>query len=451
MSNADSLKRAAVNILTRSLGLRHDQSLLIFADASSLTAAEFIARTAREFGIVPSLAFVPQFLQADLGRLDHLPLPVEAAIREADAVLNCLSDRPEHLRYRTQVLRAGWSRRTKLAQALGMTLDVLRKADSDYALISERGRLLAVALILGRQMEIITADRTGREHRLTVPVGGWENPPGVNDGVVLDGTWANLPPGEATISPRGGDGKIAINGAIHGRVFGPTEELLLTFRAGRLAELGPKDSPAAHLLQDAQAIYSRDHGECEWTHLAEIGFGLNPAVRELTGATQVDTKKANTIHIALGRRANLGGDIEAVPHCALVVERPTVRVDGRLLLEAGQWRLAEAEWRLDHRRVTPPTGWWHSLTDVCRSPMRAERDHDRLVCRWNAGHGRWDSTPVGAEPTARLAARLYELLPEGGGALSAQQLATAAERAGIERDTVPELLWVMQQYDVVRL
>jgi aminopeptidase len=458
VSSADSLKRAANNVLTRSLGLRRDQSLLVFADSGSVAVAEVLAKAAREHGIVPSVMFVPRFLQAELGLTESLPLPVEAAIREADAVLSCLSDHSEHMPYRLRVLRTSWSRRTKLAHAPGMTLDVLRKADTDYGLIAEHARELALALALGRSLEIFTTGEEGRERRLVVPIGGWEYPPEVSDGVICDGSWGNVPPGEVYVVPQGGEGAIVVNGSLPGRVLAPGEELELAFRAGWLHEMRPKNGLAAHYLHETQIAYAQQHGDREWTNLAEIGFGLNPAVHELTGVPLIDGKKANTVHVALGHSASLGGNVDSIVHCDLVVERPTVRVDGRTLLEAGQWRVNEADWRPDHRIADPPAGWWESVTGVRRGAMHAERDQGRspgaasgrLVCRWKSARGRWDRFPVGAELTARLAARLYDLLPDDGGPVEKSALLADAGRVGLEGSVLPGLLWVMRRYDVVR-
>jgi hypothetical protein len=436
--------------LTRSLGLRKDQSLLVFADSGSVAVAEVIARAAREHGIVPSVLFVPRFLQAEMGLTESLPLPVEAAIREADAVLSCLSDHSEHMPYRLRVLRTSWSRRTKLAHAPGMTLDVLRKADTDYGLIAEHARLLVLALILGRSLEIITADGQGHEHRLVVPIGGWDYPPEISDGVISDGAWGNVPPGEVYVVPQGGEGSIAINGSLPGRVLAPGADLILAFRAGWLHEMRPKTGPAARYLHETQISHAQERGDREWTNLAEVGFGLNPAVHELTGVPLVDGKKANTLHVALGHSACLGGNVDSVIHCDLVVEQPTVRVDGRLLLEAGQWRVNEADWRPDHRTERPPEGWWENLTAIRRGAMHAERDPVRLACRWKSGRGRWDSTPVGAELTARLAARLYEQLPDDGQPIARAALIAGAEGVGVEPAALPGLLWIMRRYDVVR-
>ncbi len=451
MADPARLAQAAHNILTRSLGLRRDQNLLIFADANSLEVVEVIARAARELGIMTSTLFVPRVLQAEMDTGERLALPMEAAIHEADAILSCLSDRPEHLNYRMHVLQASWSRRTKLAHAPGMTLDILSAADTDFAAINEQARLLAAVLILGKRMELVTADSRGQEYRLIVEIGGWNHPPGISDGVIPDGAWGDLPPGEVYIVPQDGNGQIVINGSLPGKVLSQGEELILTFQDGRLATMQPEAGPAARHLRTTQIAYAERRGDSNWPNLAEIGFGLSPAIHDLTGIAPVDEKKGHTIHIGLGHSIGLGGDVESVIHCDLVVKRPTVYVNGRLILKKGDWRVNEADWRLDHRTVAIPDGWWTGLAQIRRSGIRTERDAGRLVGVWNAGRGRWDSTPAGNEQTARLAARLYDLLPEGGDPVSKATLLAYAAHAGLPIPVVPGVLWVMHLYDLVRL
>ncbi len=446
-----SLTRAANNIISQSLQLRKDQNLLIFADPGSLEVANLVAETAQRRGVAATIFFVPYLFQAQFGINESLPLPVEAAIRECDAVLSCLSDRPEYLAYRRRVLRTSWSRRIKMAHAPGLTLDILRLADADYDWIRERCQLLATALVLGHHAEIITTDSQGHAHRLEAEIAGWEFTPGISDGIIGDGTWANLPPGETFIIPPDANGEIVVNGSLPGKVLQPGEELVLTFKKARLAAMHPPDGPAAQHLRATQIAHAESLGDLDWCNLAEIGFGVNPVVEQLTGIALVDEKKAGTIHVALGDNHSLGGNVESAIHCDMVIEGATVRVDGKLLLQDGQWLVNEADWRPDHRTVSLPAGWWASVHEIRRSGARAERSGEGLVRQWNSGPGRWDSTPVGAEATARLAARIYQALPNHGASLSRQELVDWAQRHDIDASTVAAVLWVMRQYDLVRL
>lgn len=451
MSDAAKLTRAANNILTRSLNLRREQNLLILADRNSLEVAEVLTRTARELGITATTVFVPRVAQAEMRADESLPLPIEAAIRESDAVLSCLSDRAEHLSYRQRVLHASWNRRTKLAHAPGLTLDILAAADTDYAVINESARLLATVLLLGRRMEVVTTDGRGQEHRLNVTLGGWNHPPGISDGIIPDGAWGNLPPGEVYIVPRDGEGQVIVNGSLPGKVLGQGEELFLTFRDGQLVEMQPEAGPAARHLRTTQIAYAERRGDSHWANLAEIGFGLNPDIPTLSGVELSDDKKAHTLHIGLGQSTSLGGSVESTIHCGLVLRRPTVYVNGHLIMKRGDWRINEGDWRQDYRTVVVPETWWPGFTHVRRSGIRTERENSRLVCVWDAGRGQWDSIPVGNEQTARLAARLYDLLPDGGAAISKDALLEAVVRAGFPFSATPNVLWVMHQYDLVRL
>lgn len=451
MTDTAKLNRAAYNILTRTFNLRRDQNLLIFADANSMDVVDVITRVARELRISATAVYVPRVLQSEMGANESLPLPVEAAIRESDAILSCLSDLPEHLSYRMRVLHASWGRRARFAHAPGMNLALLGTIDADYAAISEQAQLLSLALILGKRLEIVTTDKERRERRLNVRVGGWEYPPGINDGTIREGAWSNLPPGEVYVVPRDADGQIVINGSVPGRVLGPSDEIILTFREGRLAEMQPEECPSARHLRETQFGYAERRGDANWSNLAEVGFGLNPAVQDLTGYGIIDEKKAHTIHVAVGHSAGLGGDVESIIHCDMIARKPTVYVNGRLIMKRGDWRINEADWRLDHRTVTIPVGWWESVGTLARSGARTERESGRLTCVWNAGRGRWDSASVGMEQTARLAARVYDLLPENGIPVGKGRVVALAEQGGVPGSALPGLFWVMQQFDLVRV
>lgn len=451
MTYSASLIRAAHNILVRSFGLHRDQNLLIFADPTVIEVADIVTRVARSLKINSAVFLVTPFMQSELGVSENLPLPVEAAIRQADAILSCLSDRPEHLQYRLRVLKTGWSRHTRLAHAPGMNLNILAMADTDFGFISECSQVLATTLLLGKQMELITQDHCGQEYQLTLEIGGWNCPPGISDGIIPKGAWANLPPGEVYTVPQGGKGEIVINGSMPGRVLWPEEELILTIESGRLVSWYPTESLAARHLYETQIAYAQQQGDQNWSNIAEIGFGLNPAIKHLIGIELVDEKMAGTVHIALGLSTALGGTVDSVIHADLVVMHPTVKVDGHPLLEKGEWCVNNTDWYLDYRTVHIPCGWWEEIRSIRRSGIRAIYDHDRLLCQWNSGRGRTDSTTVGAESTARQAGKAYELLPEDGSPITKSQLLEKSVKNGIAPPHLPGLLWILRQYDLVRL
>ena len=70
--------------------------------------------------------------------------------------------------------------------------------------------------------------------------------------------------------------------------------------------------------------------------IAELGIGLNPHVRKVTGNLATDEKILGTIHLAVGDNRALGGTQESSFHHDLVMEEPTVTVDGKLLMDRGK-------------------------------------------------------------------------------------------------------------------
>lgn len=451
MANSLSIERAVDNILAQSLSLRAEQNLLILADVDALPVADALTLGSQKLGIHATTVYVPRSIQDAFVPGDALPFAIENLIQEADAIVSCLSDRPEHFAYRTRVLRYGWRRLTKVAHVPGLTLDILTLADTDYPQIIERGGLLAQALVLGRTIQLQTRRADGTHCTLSAGLQGWELPPGISDGVIPEGSWANLPPGEAFAVPFQTKGEVVINGSLPGRVLKPGEELLLTFDGGRLVAIEPEESDAARHLQQSQIIRAKQQNDGNWANLAEIGIGLNPAIRSLVGIPLNDDKMAGTVHIALGNSILLGGTVDSMIHCDLVIQSPTVTIDDKPILNQGRWVLDPADWLLDHRQVALPPGWWESIHSVRSSGSRGEKENGRLQRRWSSRSGQRIPLPVGSEHTASLAQRLYELLPQTVDGMGREELVVQAGKERIDAGEVPGLLWVLWQYDLIRV
>ena len=69
--------------------------------------------------------------------------------------------------------------------------------------------------------------------------------------------------------------------------------------------------------------------------IAEFGFGLNPLAR-FCGSIIEDEAVMGSAHIALGENRPLGGRNKAPIHVDLVLNRPQVELDGKLVLKANR-------------------------------------------------------------------------------------------------------------------
>ena len=71
---------------------------------------------------------------------------------------------------------------------------------------------------------------------------------------------------------------------------------------------------------------------------AEFGIGTNPFLK-VSGNLLEDEKVKGTIHLAFGNSRGMGGDNDVPVHIDCVIRRPSVYIDGRLVIEEGEWRI----------------------------------------------------------------------------------------------------------------
>jgi len=149
------------------------------------------------------------------------------------------------------------------------------------------------------------------------------------------GDGGRLPQGEVFCSPLTADGVIAAS--VIGYPFNAstgllTEPVLLDIRDGRLTALRHPDPALADRLR---AWFRRDAGAAR---IGELAVGTNRACRELSGNLLFD-ENVPGCHIALGHPFGdyTGADWTSAVHVDLVVDRPTIHVDGRALIVDGRY------------------------------------------------------------------------------------------------------------------
>ena len=269
--------------------------------------------------------------------------------------------------------------------------------------------------------------------------------------MIGDGIWGNVPSGETYIAPIEGsaEGSVVINGSIPDRLLAPNEEIVLHFAGGRLVSIEPENSPATRWLIETHIEPAKAKDDTNWNNLAEIGIGVNPGVRALTGNMLFDEKSVGTAHIALGSNTFMGGQIESSIHCDMVIRNPTILIDEKLIAAAGQLQIAKADWQesfLDIALVHSPL---HAAGQVTRSGVQvAMMDNNKLWRALRSEPGRLSQCMVGDEKTARLAGYLYEWIPEGREWIA---IDTLARRSKLNADTVRRVLHVMWDYALIQI
>ena len=144
----------------------------------------------------------------------------------------------------------------------------------------------------------------------------------------------SIPYGEVYVAPHedSANGLMVINKAFfRGRAV---DNFRLTFLAGRLVEAiapNPDDTQAWQDVMDAS------NGDKDV--IAELGIGVNPGVTEPTGNISLDEKIGGSVHIAVGMNDRFGGRNKSNLHQDFVILRPTLCLDGEIVIEEGAFKV----------------------------------------------------------------------------------------------------------------
>jgi len=202
-----------------------------------------------------------------------------------------------------------------------------RALDVDYGELQEKADAAASLFEGAREVRI----RSPRGTDVTLGVAG--RPVDKDVGLVGRETdLSNLPAGEICLAPLEdqADGTVVFDLAFwDGRRI---EDLEVSFESGVATPVG-----AAREFEYFCGVL--DAADDAARVIGELGIGLNPAVGHPCGYTLTDEKILGTVHLALGDNRMLGGVNDSVLHWDMMIMRPTVEVDGRPLLDDGEWLL----------------------------------------------------------------------------------------------------------------
>lgn len=206
-----------------------------------------------------------------------------------------------------------------------------RAVDCDYELLATEGAGLAQLLETGARLRIVTDKGTD----LTLDING--RPVLVDDGVISaadveEGNAAiNLPAGKVVVAPheRSATGRVVFDWAWRdGHVL---EDVDLHVADGRVEFVGARTGGD---------VFKRtlDVARGDKDRLGKFALGLNASVDRFTGYGLIDEKRRGAVHLSLGDNRLFGGANVSTLHFDLFLEKPTVFVDERCIVEAGNLR-----------------------------------------------------------------------------------------------------------------
>lgn len=201
-----------------------------------------------------------------------------------------------------------------------------KSIDVNYNELEYSAQYVAEVLATGSKIKIESKQGT----YLELSISG--RTPLIDDGIISDDdlkngdTVINFPSGEVYIAPL----EESVEGvAIFNRVHFQGEAIegvRLEFSKGKVVGFSAKKN-------ESKLEQFFESGEQGRRVLGELGIGLNPWIKSLTGYQVYDTKQLGCIHLALGENKIFGGQNSATVNWPLVMTQVNMWVDDILLIE----------------------------------------------------------------------------------------------------------------------
>ncbi|MDK2896570.1 MAG: hypothetical protein PWP04_690 [Candidatus Atribacteria bacterium] len=316
------LMKGAMIAVRDCMGVKEGENVLVVTDTEKFDVARSFLYALHGLGIDATLSIMtPRDHHAE-----EPPREIRMALTACDVALLITSMSLTHTHARMEATQKG----IRIASMPGITEYMLTKGamTANYQLVSELSWKLTKLMENTEQVKINTELGTD----LSMSLKGRK--PGIppDDGLYREkGRWGNLPAGEAYVAPveESVEGIAIIDGSMSplGIV---TEPIRLTIKEGKaIAIEGGREarelSRMLEELNDPNAFY-----------VGELGIGTNHKAK-ITGNILEDEKAFQTVHIALGMNVDMGGKIESKTHNDGIICNPTVKFDGRLVMDRGQF------------------------------------------------------------------------------------------------------------------
>ncbi|MEM1610793.1 MAG: aminopeptidase [Sulfolobales archaeon] len=314
----------AKNIVKINLGLSAGERFLVITDTEKINIGYALFQAGLELGAEAVLITMkPRSRNGE-----EPPDPVRAAWLESDVFIAPTKYSLTHTQARRQVTDKG----SRGATMPGITEEIfLRTLSINYKAdviplcekLFEALKGCSEIRITSEQGTDISFSVSGREFHL--------------DGGIYDkpGMWGNLPAGEVYVAPLEGtaNGVVVVDGSISGGIGVVKEHVKIIVERGRAKEISG-GSEARRLYELLASMRSED----AFNFPAELGIGCNSAAR-LSGVVLEDEKIFGTVHLALGDNSTFGGRVKAGIHIDMVLLKPTLYADRKIIIEKGIWRI----------------------------------------------------------------------------------------------------------------
>ena len=316
------LDTASIIAIRDCMGTKKNESVLVITDENKREIGYSLFENAKRLGHQSLL------VEMKAGKINgEEPLEsVAELMKKFDVVFVPTTKSITH----TDARRNASAKGVRVATFPGITKEIMiRGMNADYNAISKRSIKLKKILEKGKQIKVtapagtdITFDIAGRT--AIASKGLFQK----------KGESGNLPTGETFLAPVEGtaNGVFVADGSFAGLGLMKNTKVKVEVKNGFATKItGGKPAQKLNAMLDEVGRRARN--------IAEFGIGTNDSAK-LSGVLLEDEKVMGTVHIALGNNVTMGGTFNVPIHVDGVIKKPTVWMDGKLLMKDGKLLVA---------------------------------------------------------------------------------------------------------------
>ena len=313
--------RGSRTILDDLVAVKPKETVLIITDTKLLRIGQVLAAAAFERDAEP-IVVVMKPRERDG---EEPPSPIAEAMKKASVVLTPVSKSITHTRAVKEAAEAG--ARILVMTAFTERLMISGGIEADFRAQAPYCKKLAELFENAKRARVTTPAGTD----LTMNIEGRRGN-AMTCIVGTPGLFSTVPTIEANVSPIEGsaEGVIVVDASIPYLGIG-----VLTVPVRIKVEMGfIREIEGGHQAQTLKRDLESKNDPNVY-NIAELGVGLNPK-SEMTGIMLDDEGVLGSCHIGIGTSLALGGVLKAAVHYDLVLWKPTIELDGKIVMEKGE-------------------------------------------------------------------------------------------------------------------
>ncbi len=343
MVKKEKVEPGVINMLQVNMGVKSGEKLLVVTDVP--TTEEWVKKESKELAEMMERSLLAKMVSEIAGekfpacQVQFYAYPsvgrhgvepgkeVEGKMKEADVAIAITSYSLSHTEARENATKSG----TRIASMPMFIPEMFYPGGpmaADFAKIHEECQKMAKLVDQAREVTVTSPGGTELKFSLEGRKGL------IDDGIFTEkGTFGNLPSGEVYTVPLEGttNGNLVVEKGWYANL---EKAMIFVFQNGQVTEV-TGGGKVGDDFREMLACGKNEEPYLPRRNCAELGIGMNPNAKRPDNILEAE-KIRETVHIAIGDSSHMGGKVTADLHQDFVVPKPTLKFDGKAVIENGE-------------------------------------------------------------------------------------------------------------------